>query len=662
MADTTNTELAEQIEAFVDAVTVRDDLFYKWQTGAADGGPDGDGNYPLTDLTGFTRMVPCPAKIAAIAQAQVSAEGTNLEPYATIAARDLVVDSIPGQLAYVYANNGAADDPANGVYQWDGAAWIAAPWFFNGVAAVVQPLVDLAIAAADAAAASAALIVDKVKTGQGSGTVSFLDKYRTIIKEIAADKEIIAGSEFRSITDALYRRIDQFGAISEEFMLDGTRRAGSTAENERPLSTVAVNIWAGAPTSSGFRVTAEVEGYGPGVCQLVVSSDAAFARREFISQPAQAFETSRTDTDNWRSIKLEATGLDAGTLYYYRIDVDGRAGTTRQLTTMPTSGDFTFAFGSCNTVIMAGGRRWVSWAAITNKAPLFFLHLGDMSYSNIGTDDIRLQRNNNVRLVRRKISEAETLAAKIPIIYQFDNHDSALPNGWTEAYGATTYERVVANSRKAYDETMPHFDLAADADGTIGQAFAFDVAGVRFIVFDAVSFRDGVTFLGARQTAWVHAQLLGAVGMDQVFLCSSENWTTELQGWGATGAAEQVALCNFIRDTPGIPPCTVLTGDMHYSAVDDGTHTDKSTGGGLALPQIMSSGLAQSAFVPSVPANFFSWLGAASNFYINDAAAWMQQFVMVTVFEAGGWEAKIYGDPYAGDVPTLLGTYNSNDL
>lgn len=66
MAVTTTAELASQIEDFVASVSVRDELFYEWQTGSADGGPNGDGTYPLTDFTGFTRLLKSPAAMASL--------------------------------------------------------------------------------------------------------------------------------------------------------------------------------------------------------------------------------------------------------------------------------------------------------------------------------------------------------------------------------------------------------------------------------------------------------------------------------------------------------------------------------------------------------------------------------------------------------------------
>jgi hypothetical protein len=72
----------------------------------------------------------------------ISSAVAGLERYATVAAMNAAPGTNAGELAYVYANNGSTSDPANGAYQWSGTAWVAAPWYFNAVAGVVQPLLD----------------------------------------------------------------------------------------------------------------------------------------------------------------------------------------------------------------------------------------------------------------------------------------------------------------------------------------------------------------------------------------------------------------------------------------------------------------------------------------------------------------------------------------
>ncbi len=75
-----------------------------------------------------------------------------------LAARDTFYADANNQakLVYVNNNNGSADDPANGVYEYVGGGPRIAAGFYQGVASIVQPLVDVAEEAASEAAAAAA--------------------------------------------------------------------------------------------------------------------------------------------------------------------------------------------------------------------------------------------------------------------------------------------------------------------------------------------------------------------------------------------------------------------------------------------------------------------------------------------------------------------------
>jgi hypothetical protein len=83
----------------------------------------------------------------------VYASQAGLATVADLAARDAFFADAAnqGKLVYVNNNNGADDDPANGVYEYVGGAARIATGFYQGVATVVQPLVDEATAAAEAA-------------------------------------------------------------------------------------------------------------------------------------------------------------------------------------------------------------------------------------------------------------------------------------------------------------------------------------------------------------------------------------------------------------------------------------------------------------------------------------------------------------------------------
>src|SRR3954462_8849400 len=105
MTTVTPADLATQIADYVAKVATRDGLFYSWMTGAADGGVNHDGVFPLTDLSGFTRYLESPAKIMAQATTGFAAR------YASKALMDAVTTYPAGTMVLVYgdtttANNG----------------------------------------------------------------------------------------------------------------------------------------------------------------------------------------------------------------------------------------------------------------------------------------------------------------------------------------------------------------------------------------------------------------------------------------------------------------------------------------------------------------------------------------------------------------------------
>ncbi len=61
-------ELLTRLSALLGRRDLTQVQFSDWAGGSADGGPDGDGAYPLSDSTGFERKVPSPASVAKIAE------------------------------------------------------------------------------------------------------------------------------------------------------------------------------------------------------------------------------------------------------------------------------------------------------------------------------------------------------------------------------------------------------------------------------------------------------------------------------------------------------------------------------------------------------------------------------------------------------------------
>lgn len=92
---TTNATIAANLLALVNSWQVREDEMQAWMTGTANGGVGSDGLYPLTDPTGTTYQVACPAHIEFLA-------GNSMD-WATVA-EDIEVDAInyPGKYSALH--------------------------------------------------------------------------------------------------------------------------------------------------------------------------------------------------------------------------------------------------------------------------------------------------------------------------------------------------------------------------------------------------------------------------------------------------------------------------------------------------------------------------------------------------------------------------------
>ncbi len=64
MSGPTNAQIASQVSTLISAWTTREEQYRAWLAGTADGGPNGDGRYELTNALGVTYLVLCPAALA----------------------------------------------------------------------------------------------------------------------------------------------------------------------------------------------------------------------------------------------------------------------------------------------------------------------------------------------------------------------------------------------------------------------------------------------------------------------------------------------------------------------------------------------------------------------------------------------------------------------
>ena len=114
IADSTPSPVAtlEAIRNYFNQLDADRVQFREWLSGEIDGGPNNDGYYPLTDLSGFEFLVPCPRLLESQIETEVVANigGKMSKSYATWTALE-AVPSNPLQLALVHGDTGTHTDP-----------------------------------------------------------------------------------------------------------------------------------------------------------------------------------------------------------------------------------------------------------------------------------------------------------------------------------------------------------------------------------------------------------------------------------------------------------------------------------------------------------------------------------------------------------------------
>lgn len=333
-----------------------------------------------------------------------------------------------------------------------------------------------------------------------------------------------------------------------------------------------INAWQGAVTPTSFRVRAKVTGSS---VRLRVSTSSDLSTPTFFG-PATPVLGIAT---------LDATGLAPNTAYYWGIEDDSVLdATSGAVTTFPTPGsaaNFTVAVSSCAGHHIGDTTFWPPDAGITGvsnhpvfdeirrKRPLLFMHLGDLHYRDIATDDPALFRQayDDVLAAPRQAQ----LYREIPLAYMWDDHD----------FGPNNSDRTSASrsaSIASYRERVPSYPLS----DPVGIWHTFVIGRVRFIITDLRSAKDpytdpdssSKTMMGATQKAWFKATLLAATEPVIVW-ASSVNWlgaanpaSTSWTGY----PTERQELADFFTANGIAERLIMLTGDTHALGIDDGSN------------------------------------------------------------------------------------------
>jgi len=337
------------------------------------------------------------------------------------------------------------------------------------------------------------------------------------------------------------------------------------------------------------RAVVSFNTYQPAKVRVQVSAEAVT-----YSNPRYSEYTQTTPESRYTG-KAELDSLLPNTQYYYRLEIndtidafEGYSGTF----ITPADGAFSYkiAFGSC----MVTGSNSSIFEQIASENPLMFISTGDLHYENINNNCA----NNFAQAYYRVFSSPaqSELYRSTAFAYMWDDHDYG--NNNSDA-SATCKEEAIA----AYQKFIPHYPLAFRGDSDpVSQAFT--LGRVRFILTDLRSqkvkpeydgcerVKVGTNFGSEAHLGWFQDQMLIAKDSGQVVV-----WLTgipyinheggpnyecdEDDNWGGF-PEERQAIANFIKEHQ--IPISIIAGDAHMVAIDDGSNSDYAEGGGAPIP------------------------------------------------------------------------------
>jgi len=410
--------------------------------------------------------------------------------------------------------------------------------------------------------------------------------------------------------------------------------------------TLSQGPFVGAMTHNSCRAYVRTSAPGPVDFQVATDSNAFASGLTFTG-------STLANDDNGSVVAF--TGLQPNTKYFYRVRVNGQPqGRIQWFTTFPDPGqvvDFTFAFGSCQTLGAIPYQEPI-FRKVLEANPLFFIQSGDWGYPDT-TDNI--PGNNNffaanwtkvLESYRAKYAGTDMIALmqQVPIDYMYDDHDYVNDNASSASasyYTASPFQEVALpagarrNAIDAYTRFFPHYDLVDTAKGIY---HSFRCGQVEFFVIDNRSSKSpnlnslapltnstltfnppaGHSILGPDQLQWLvnglknstakwkfivggvpfnqgYSRLIDALSGNSTFqnlipipgIPNPKSILAEYVEKWAGFPNDANAILDLVQNQ-GVKNVIFLSSDSHTSAMDDGANA--------GIPEVMSGNLAQTNF------------------------------------------------------------------
>lgn len=285
--------------------------------------------------------------------------------------------------------------------------------------------------------------------------------------------------------------------------------------------------------------------------------------------------------------KMEITGLDPDTQYYWGVEVDGQldGGKFGRFKTLPSADSFAYKFAAfCCT---NGAPISTVYAAIEQEDLLVTFHEGDLHYRDITSTNV----SNHIAGLTDRMADPVlgSLMRRFPMLYMYDDHDSAGNDSNSTSAGMPA-------SVEAYRAVVPHPPTAENDNLTDAPYFAKIIGDICHIVLDCRSRRvlgsgstdPAATMLGSVQKQWLKDTLVDSLYDGKAFIIhSSIHWNGNPPGNGDGWPyfnVERAELAEYMKANGLQNRVAIIFGDAHGLSGDTGYYADYATGGGMSIP------------------------------------------------------------------------------
>lgn len=338
-----------------------------------------------------------------------------------------------------------------------------------------------------------------------------------------------------------------------------------------PFEVASPFVWIGNVTSSSFTVHVDIATVGADVQNLPLI---ASSYPSLLQASSSVVGKGHFPKPHASVMVFILTGLRPGTKYYFGFESKSTGSVLLgSVSTFPSSpsAEVFVALGSCQKG--SGNARTLAKMASalpdsSNAVASFAVHLGDLHYKDIESNDMERFKSAMVETVTTK--DASQLFSSHQVTYVYDDHDYGGNNG-----DASSRSRLAALTN--YDRMVPHPQVPAPSS-IPANYHAFTVASVRFVITDLRSDanKTGGFLMGPVQLKWFFDELRSAKKYSVVVWASSRPWIGPVQKekdhWGAFNE-QRKQIADFIAVNE-ITNMVLVAGDAHMLAADDGTNSN----------------------------------------------------------------------------------------